>query len=458
MFAGFDYGTSNCAIGTMNDKQCQLIPLFNDQVFIPSALYILDRRLISESVLANVPSPSMQQQFANDRARAIQMGKGARRELGIGDAEQTWFVGEEAIREYVSCPGEGWFMKSPKSFLGATGLQSSQFSFFEDIVCLMMQYIKHRAEQRTHIVYDQVVIGRPINFQGLKGEESNRQAISIISNAAKLAGFKDVEFFYEPLAAGIDFELSLEQNQTVLVLDLGGGTSDCSMVRMGPSYRDNDDRSHDFLAHSGVRVGGNDLDISLNFQEVMPLFGRNSELKSGLPVPAKYYFNASRVNDINAQVEFASRQYVDDIARLLQDSQNPHYIKRLQQLQGNQQNYQLSRSVEQCKIGLSQQDHFLLDLSYIEDKLQQTLTVSDFEEAIERPLHSITQLIDETIKEAGEIPNILYITGGTAKSPTVLNAIKHTLSKSGSDISIVDGDYFGSVTAGLTLWAEKLFK
>ncbi len=104
----------------------------------------------------------------------------------------------------------------------------------------------------------------------MHGEESNRQAIEVLTNAAKRIGFKDVEFQFEPVAAGFEFEASLTKETRVLVVDIGGGTSDCSLLLMGPKLSSNEDRTQHLLAHSGVRIAGNDFDIQLALQGIMP--------------------------------------------------------------------------------------------------------------------------------------------------------------------------------------------
>ncbi|WP_162871210.1 rod shape-determining protein, partial [Klebsiella pneumoniae] len=94
---------------------------------------------------------------------------------------------------------------------------------------------------------DQAVIGRPINFQGIGGDEANRQAQGILQRAAERAGFKDIEFQFEPVAAGLDSEATLSEEQTVLVVDIGGGTTDCSVLLVGPQWRNRADRQQSLL-------------------------------------------------------------------------------------------------------------------------------------------------------------------------------------------------------------------
>ncbi|WP_250655774.1 molecular chaperone [Alkalimarinus coralli] len=453
MFAGFDYGSSNCAMGVIDDGDVKLLPLWGGQCFAPSTLYAADRGLICESVAHNIQSDSIRNLYLQQRKAAIQHATQIRRNLNIGEQEQTLFVGEEAIENYIDFPEEGYFVKSPKSFLGVSGLRSEQVAIFEDIVTAMMQSIKRQAERSLQQPITQTVIGRPVNFQGSGGEQSNRQAVDILTTAAERAGYEQVEFLYEPLAAGIDFETGLQHDQIVLVVDIGGGTTDCSVVRMGPSHRDKADRESDFLGHSGQRIGGNDLDINLSYKAFMPLLGLDSTLKSGLAMPSEPYWNAVRTNDVNAQLEFSSQANAELLQQLCRDASNSRLVQRLVDLQQHKTNHQLVRCGEQSKIALSDSLEITTDLAFIERGLAQSVSRALFAEAIQGPLNRISMLMGEAVTQAQCSPDLVYVTGGTAKSPVIREAIQQQL----GEIPIMDGDHFGSVTAGLTKWAEKLF-
>lgn len=147
----------------------------------------------------------------------------------------------------------------------------------------MMVHIRHTAHSQLPEAITQAVIGRPINFQGLGGDDANRQAQGILERAAKRAGFQEVVFQYEPVAAGLDYEATLREEKRVLVVDIGGGTADCSMLLMGPQWRQRADRENSLLGHSGCRVGGNDLDIALAFKNLMPLLGMGGETEKASP-------------------------------------------------------------------------------------------------------------------------------------------------------------------------------
>ncbi|MFT4799410.1 MAG: putative chaperone protein [Candidatus Azotimanducaceae bacterium] len=456
MISGFDYGTSNCAIGTMNSttQKAQLLPLENDQTFLPSTLYALGRELICEQVAGGIAGEALRREYLESRNANLSAARQFRRKENIGANEQCLFFGQEAFNQYFASPGEGYFVKSPKSFLGTSGVRAEYIRFFEDLVTAMMMHIKQRAETQCQTELTDTVIGRPVNFQGLNAEQSNAQALDILEVSAKRAGFKSVEFLYEPIAAGLDFERQLEQNKKVLVIDIGGGTSDCAMVCMGPGHRDKADRQEDFIGHSGERIGGNDFDIQVASKALLPLFGMNSFLKSGLPMPTQVFWNAVSTNDVGAQADFNSLQTTLLFDRLQIETKEPWLFERFVQMRKHKQNQHVVASAEQAKIQLSEVNQVDVTLDYIEDALSSTITFETMKEAVRRPLTKMMSVVNETIAQAAVKPDLIYITGGSARSPVIRQVITEKI----GDIEVVDGDHFGSVANGLTLWANKIFK
>ena len=452
MFVGFDYGTSNCAMGVMAGDGVRLLPLDGDSNYLSSTLYALDRDLIATAVAREL-AEGERQAYAGERSTVLARARRISHELDLLPDEPLCFVGQAGIDAYLDEPGEGYFVKSPKSFLGATGLLPPQIALFEDIVTRMMISAKQQAERQLQGDIRQAVIGRPVNFQGIGGEESNRQAEKILATAARRAGFREVEFLFEPLAAGIDYETGLIADQTVLVVDVGGGTTDCSVVRMGPSHVGNADRSSDFLGHSGRRIGGNDLDIHLALHSLMPLCGLNSQMQSGIPVPSQPFWNAVSINDVAAQTEFNSRQMKDTLKRLVEGAEQPALLRRLLSIQSQQQSYQVVRAAELCKIGLTDRESVEADLGFVESALTLAVSRKAMAEAINRPMEAIVKLMHEALAQAQTRPDVIYVTGGTAKSPVISNAIRAEF----CETPIVIGDHFGSVTGGLTKWAAKRF-
>lgn len=454
MFVGFDYGSSNCAMGVFSEERVRLIPLEQGKHYLPSTLYTHHSALVVDYVAQHLQSTAYEHAYRADRQALLNTLPRIKSDLDLQAGDETLFIGREAISEYVQFPEEGYFVKSPKSFFGATGLKQGQINFFEDIATAMILKIKQRAELSLGYTLSQTVIGRPVNFQAVGGEQSNQQAVGILTRAANRAGFKDVEFLYEPLAAGIDYESDLTQDQKVLVIDIGGGTSDCSFVQMGPSFRDNQHRDADFLAHTGKRVGGNDLDIALSYHGLMPLLGLGSTFKSGLPLPNQPFWQACKINDVNLQSQFYSAQHHRELSAQLRDVSAPELYKRLIHLQQNKQGHQLVQQAEAAKIALTSANSFNCDLAFLDNSLSKDISVADLALAVDDSISQIVTLAKQAITDANTIPDVIYLTGGSAQSPL----IKAALSEHLGNIKMVNGDHFGSVTAGLTKWANMLYK
>ena len=454
---GFDYGTSNCSVATMSDNHPRIVPLTttgNQQSYtIPSNLYAPDRDVITHWLYQQL-NTEQQEIFKQQRAPQLQKAQRALRELSDDGISSDLLFGKSALDKYLEDPEEGYYIKSPKSFLGASGLAPMQIQLFEDIVAAMMSNVKQLAEAELEREVTQTVIGRPINFQGLNGDESNRQAIDVLTNAAKRVGFKDVEFQYEPVAAGFEFEASLSQETRVLVVDIGGGTSDCSMLLMGPKFINSDNRNQQLLSHSGVRVAGNDFDIQLALQGIMPNFGMNSLLKTGKPIPTASFYQALAINNINEQTAFYSAKNRRELVQLSRDAKDKHILERLITVHDHKLSYQLVNAAEEAKIALSAQDKAIIALDYIDSDLASIATKKTLSQANQRTLASIGELMQSAVAQAQCQPDVVFVTGGTAKSPVISEFIQQTM----PDIPITIGDHFGSVTAGLARWAEKIYK
>ncbi|MDP5212880.1 molecular chaperone [Pseudoalteromonas tunicata] len=453
MFVGFDYGSANCAIGVWQNNRAELVPLEQDNCYLPSSLYALHPSLIVHQVNQGLQCKDLRADFQRTRAPLLNSLAFAKSEFDLQDDECVVHIGRDAVEQYIANPEEGHYIKSPKSFFGAVGLKPSQLDFFEDIATVMIMALKQRAEAHLGQSLTSTVIGRPVNFQAIGAEQSNQQALTILSNAAKKAGFIDVEFLYEPLAAGIDFETTLTENKKVLVIDIGGGTTDCSFVQMGPDFRDKTDRQADFLAHSGKRIGGNDLDISLAYHGLMPLFGAKTALKSGLEIPNQPFWQACKINDVILQSEFYSEKNLRHLQQIFKEVKQPDLFNRLINLQQNKQGHQLVRAAELAKIALSSTAETRVELNDFEKNLVQQLNQAQLAQAIAGSISQVVSLAQDAISEAATVPDIIYLTGGSAQSPLLKQALQLAL----GDIPMLNGDHFGSVTAGLTKRAMQLF-
>ena len=442
-------------MGVMNAQNTvELVPLEQGKFYLPSTLYTHHSALVVDFVAQHLTGTAYESDFKIQRQALLNTMPRIKSDLDLVPGDESLFIGREAISEYVQFPEEGYFVKSPKSFFGATGLKQGQINFFEDIATAMIFKIKQRAEASLQKQLTHTVIGRPVNFQAVGGEESNKQAIGILERAAKRAGFQDVAFLYEPLAAGIDYESDLTEDQKVLVIDIGGGTSDCSFVQMGPSFRNNNDRDSDFLAHTGKRVGGNDLDIALSYHALMPLLGLGTTFKSGLPLPNQAFWQACKINDVNLQSQFYAQSHTRELLTQLRDVSEPDLFKRLISLQQNKQGHQLVQQGEAAKIALSSQPTFECDLGFLSPQLIKLISTNELALAVDDSISQIVTLAKQAISDAGVPPDVIYLTGGSAQSPLIKAALQQHL----GDIKMVNGDHFGSVTAGLTKWANIIYK
>ncbi len=436
----------------MAGNQPKLLSLGDHGRYISSTLYAPSRDIIVNWLHKHL-TLAEQKNFQQQRQWQLQKGNNTLRELTLDGYPTELSFGQQALKNYLQEPDEGYYIKSPKSFLGASGLLPQQMELFEDIVAAMMCNVKTLTEATLGSTISQTVIGRPINFQGLKGEKSNQQALNILTNAAKRVGFKEVEFQFEPVAAGFEYEATLTKESKVLVVDIGGGTTDCSMLLMGPKQALSADRASDLLSHSGERVGGNDFDIALAIKGIMPSFGIDSLLKSGKPIPNNSFWQAMAINNINDQTEFYSAANGRFLEQLIRDAEQPELLTRLLTVQQQKLSYRVVNAAEQSKIALTEQTEQQIDLSDIDDDLSVKLDRACFANACKRELNSIATLMKDAIKQANCQPDVVFVTGGTAKSPVLQQFLQQQL----PNTDIVIGDHFGSVTAGLTRWAKTIY-
>lgn len=417
MHCGIDYGTSNSSLGVVKAGKVVQAMLEPGGVYLPSAIY---RAFPEHELNDDIESRTIRQQLGN---------------------AQGLVYGTEAINDYIRHPGNGLFMKSPKVFLGSD-LNKDQMDFFEVIIAKMMTHILEQARQFYGHDLRQAVIGRPIRYHGIRGEQGDQQALAIMQHAAAEAGLDEIVFMYEPLAAALDYEQGLDQDEVLLVVDVGGGTTDCSVVKVGPSYRDKRERSDDLLAYSGNRIGGVDLDINLGWHSIMPLFGRGTDELHNKA------FDAIAVNSIPSQQAFYSRFEMPihakaDVVR-----------ERLYKVWLDKLSSHLVRSAELTKIALSSAELDALDLAYVEDGLQVQVTREDFREAIARSTEKIRQVIDDARQASDTRIDKIYLTGGSAVSPVIQQLIREVV---GDQVPFVSGNMHGSVACGLSVFASRHF-
>ncbi len=449
--AGLDFGTSNCAIGVAPQQQPQLLQLPEHGNFMPSTLFAPKSEMICGWLYQQLHAQGKADAYRQARSQQLPSSLRTLKELKLDGYDEHLSFGKQALNEYLVDPADCYYVRSPKSFLGASGISQRQQQQFEDIAAAMMWHLAEQVRQSGQAELEKVVIGRPVNFQGLNSELSNQQALSILSNAAQYVGFKQCEFLYEPMAAGLSYQQQLSQEQRVLVIDIGGGTSDVSMLVMGPDYLATRQHQDLVLGYNGERIGGNDFDIALNFETLMPALGARLQLEGGQAMPIKPFWDAAAINDFPAQTRFYDADTRHLLVRLLKQPQLKP-LNGLLRLHDERQTYQLSAAAEQAKIALSDTSSTQVDLSYLLQELQVTVEQETYQQACQRLLNNIAMLSDEVIRQAKTQPDVIFLTGGSANSPMIRDFLSQRY-----QAPLVSGDNFGSVTGGLALWAEHIF-
>ncbi|MBY5979734.1 molecular chaperone [Ferrimonas balearica] len=449
--AGLDLGTSNCGVGIMQEGQPRLLTLPEHGAFMPSTLYAARSEVIAGWLYRQLKAQGREAAFQQARGNSLSASLRALSEAKLDGYEDELFFGRAALSHYLEDPSDCYYIRSHKSFLGGSGLSDRQQQVLEDITAAMLWHLLGQIQQAGHGEVRKLVVGRPINFQGFNSERSNQQATDIIRRAARHVGIEQLEFLYEPMAAGLTFQQQLTEEKRVMVVDIGGGTTDISMVLMGPGYLDRHAPENTVLGHSGKRIGGNDFDVALNYRALMPSLGMGLADEKGRTLPSQPFHDAAAVNNLSAQTRFYSTQHRNEL-QALQRQPTLKPLSRLLTLQANQMTFQQSAVAEQAKIALSSQAETRADLSYIEAGLEAKVSQGQFVDASQALMKQIGGLIDDALEQAGTTPDVVFLTGGSASSPHIRQALSDRFVA-----EMVQGDNFGSVTTGLALWADRIF-
>ena len=361
----------------------------------------------------------------------------------------TTHFGRDAIGHYLEGT-EGRLMRSLKSLLGSpllmetTQIGHQQISF-QDIIATFLTTLRERATQSLGFAPTRVVMGRPVHFVD-DDAERDAQAEASLRQAAQAVGFENVSFQLEPIAAALDYERRLTQDSTVLVVDLGGGTSDFTVVRLGPERMQQADRSADILATTGVHIGGTDYDQKLSLEQVMPLLGYRHIGPEQREVPSRVFFDLSTWHLIHWQYQ---PKAIAHAKTLRSNYSQAHLHERLMQVLTERHGHLMAHEVEQAKIRCSVTDaDTRIDLSLIEPGLQAALGVADMHAHLAGLLARTVACARECVQAAGLTDrqiDAIYLTGGSS----ALRTFQRALQTAFPGVPLVEGDLFGGVASGL---------
>jgi len=359
----------------------------------------------------------------------------------------TCLLGSEASRAYGADPLGGFFLRSPKAFLG-TSLSDEWRDFFIQLISRMLRHIKMKAHDFVGEDFDGVLLGRPVNYLGAGGA-GNLQALSIMRQAAADAGFLNVRFVCEPLAALMEIDRAeLASYARFMLVDIGGGTTDAALVSLSAAQ--------EFLVEgvAGRRVGGNDFDESLAWGLFTPLLGRGAELKSGLRMPGQLYADAVATRDAPAQIRFKNSGH--KLLELVSEARDPVLMDRFLHVWENQLQHQLLVSAEEAKIGLSTYSPCEVALSYVEEGLAVEVTADEFLVSNSANLDRIGKVAQDCLADANiHGPLLVFITGGLSYSRATMLYLRERL-PDGSQLATLPA--LSSVCMGLGAIAARLSK
>ncbi len=359
--------------------------------------------------------------------------------------------GRDAVAQYLAGT-EGRLMRSLKSLLGSALLQDktavhNKLVSYQDIISLFLRMLAQKARDELGGMPGRVVMGRPVHF--VDGDEDrDQQAEDALRQAAVDAGFENVSFQFEPIAAALDYEQRISRESLVLVVDIGGGTSDFTVVRLGPERMARADRGSDVLATTGVHVGGTDFDRRLSLDLLMPLLGFKHTGPAGREVPSRVFFDLSTWHLIQW---LYSPKSMRDAQNLRTDYADARLHARLMRVLHERLGHRMANTVEQAKIAASLADaEAPMALDWIESGLHAAVTPEGLARFLSQPLEQVVACAQDCLQQAGlsaQGVEAIYLTGGSS----ALRPLRHALKVAFPDTPQLEGDLFGGVAAGLAV-------
>jgi len=357
--------------------------------------------------------------------------------------------GPYGISDYLKWGSDQRLIMSMKSYLGdksfsRTQILSRQLGLEEIIADILLDLL----ENMEISLSDQpvkVIAGRPVVFAGARPDEE--LAVLRLRTAFERAGLSDVEFAFEPAAAGYRFGTSSEAKELILVADFGGGTSDFSILKLGEGV----DRRYQPIAHSGVGIAGDRFDAKIFDFAIAPLLGKGSSYSSfGKSVPVPWQPSKFMLHRMAFMGNKKELQYWRSMCRY---SNEPEKIERLVHIIEKGLFFQINRLVLSAKEELSRHQSAIIDLKEIGIDVEIPITRRDFEACIGDELKKIKESVDSVLSDAdvssAQIDQV-FMTGGTSYTP----AVRQIFIDMFGDDKISGGSEFSSVADGL---AEMAF-
>jgi hypothetical chaperone protein len=383
------------------------------------------------------------------------------------------FTGPVAIERYLEAAREGVqskgrLMQSLKSYLSSRTLTGTEVFgkryTLEDLIARILTDLRLAAEKQFGHPVRSATVGRPVRFVGSESDADEDFALGRLRAAFEHAGFEAVTFEMEPVAAAYTYEATLARDELILIGDFGGGTSDFSLLRVGPTMRReraNTGNASGLLGNAGLGLAGDSFDARIVRRLVSPALGadtyerhfsetgnRSINGPKLIPaVPAWIYANLERWHYLS----FLKTRNVTEILRGARiRAAEPDKIAALITLIDEDLGYQLHQAVQRLKVELSREATGTFRFRDGSMEIEAQVARGDFESWIAPELEAIEQSVDGLLLqsgvESGRVDRV-FLTGGTSFVPAVRRIFERRF---GAE-RVRTGDEFTSVARGLAL-------
>jgi hypothetical chaperone protein len=382
----------------------------------------------------------------------LETGRGAPRE----------FAGPRAIARYLAAEEPGRLVQSLKSFLAARDFSATRIFEreyrLEALIAVLLRSLFREAETDVGSVTGTLVVGRPVRFVSARAPEDDELALARLRAAFATAGVEDLVFEYEPVAAAYHYERALDHDELILIGDFGGGTSDFSLIRVGPRARKLRESGGEraVLGNAGVPIAGDVFDGRMVRALVAPALGLGTEYRSifgrVLPVPRWLYAHLERWHHLSFLRTPRTLGLLLDLQR---EALQPAGLEALLHVVQEDLGFPLHRSVERAKLALTRESSAELRFEHGPVKLAVPCTRAEFERWIGPELAAIESCVDELLRDTGLAPgdvDRVFLTGGSSLVP----AVRGLFAARFGEERIRSGDELTSVASGLALRAHEL--
>lgn len=369
---------------------------------------------------------------------------------------KSW-AGPEGIEHYLAAEPKGRLVQSLKSFLSSRNFHATEVFgrryTLEDLIAKILRDLREHAEHQFGSGIRSAVAGRPVHFVGAETKEDDAFAEARLRSAFHLAGYESVQFEMEPVAAAHYYESQLDHDELILIGDFGGGTSDFSLIHVGPTVRRTGGGPNNIVGNEGLGVAGDSFDAKIVRHLVSPSLGAGSQVRSLdklLPVPSWVYIKLERWHHLSL---LRAKDVLDILKSVHAQALEPEKIGALIHFIKEDLGFHLHRSVQRVKSELS--NNPIAEFRFSDGSVDLTALVerAQFEEWVSEELGQISRCVDSLLSSSGVHPkdvDMVFLTGGSSFVPAVRNIFAGRFGPE----RIRTGNEFTSVARGLALKAR----